>query len=115
MTKKNQPRDPRVSDNGQMMEPVLYPKKTHTVITYDRKRHPRPTVASPDLVVTISGATGAGKTVLTRLIVGAIMHPTAGAHYKYTAPGINGQNFRAGTDIEAHGDFRTVLIVETEA
>ena len=123
MTKKKL-QDPRVHD-GQMMEPVLTPRERQgkTVgFSVGRQLNEaqvhamyikgQPPSAAPDLVVTISGETGKGKTILRRIIVNAIMHHAGPAKYKYAAPGITGQNFKPGTDIEAAGAYRTVLIVE---
>jgi uridine kinase len=73
--------------------------------------------AAPDLMVTISGATGSGKTTLARIICDALARHQLGVHYKFVATGIHaqGQNFPASTDIDRLGDFKTVMIVETEA
>ena len=128
-TRKNKPQDPRVYD-GQMMEPVLTPPPrefTGKAVGFGVGRQVnaaqvralyvkgQPPAASPDLVVTISGATGKGKTVLARIIAAAMSVPHPGAHYKFAAPNAvcEGRNFKAGTDIERLGDYRTVMIVES--
>ena len=128
MTKKKL-QDPRVFE-GQMVEPVLTPRERQgktAGFSVGRQLNEaqvhamyikgQPPAAHPDLVVTISGDTGKGKTVLARLICEAMYRPQPGANYRFSAPNarIDGQSFRPGSDIEAHGAYRTVLIVEDPA